>query len=210
MEPCCNYPVTQIESCSHNDKSGGFDCNICLDSVQDPVVTLCGHLYCWPCIYKWLQVDKPTEDPDRLPECPVCKTEISHNTLIPLYGRGKSGNSSQLGLVVPQRPKGKPRVNYRGAYPNHTEPHSYNSLVDSSPSPAFGFAGTTTFYPVIGLFSEMIYSNSESSLYTYHNTYGVATTSSARARRNVMQKERSLSRVCFFLFCCIILCLLLF
>eukprot|EP00592_Proboscia_alata_P005065 CAMPEP_0194375024 /NCGR_PEP_ID=MMETSP0174-20130528/23479_1 /TAXON_ID=216777 /ORGANISM="Proboscia alata, Strain PI-D3" /LENGTH=722 /DNA_ID=CAMNT_0039154947 /DNA_START=111 /DNA_END=2279 /DNA_ORIENTATION=- len=32
-----------------------FDCNICLESVVEPVVTLCGHLYCWPCLYKWLE-----------------------------------------------------------------------------------------------------------------------------------------------------------
>jgi len=39
---------------SNRNGSSGFDCNICLENVQDPVVTLCGHLYCWPCIYKWL------------------------------------------------------------------------------------------------------------------------------------------------------------
>ncbi|CAH8279553.1 unnamed protein product [Arabidopsis lyrata] len=29
-------------------ESGCFDCNICLETAHDPVVTLCGHLYCWP------------------------------------------------------------------------------------------------------------------------------------------------------------------
>jgi|TARA_B110000977_G_scaffold188631_1_gene257137 E3 ubiquitin-protein ligase RNF5 len=29
-----------------------FECNICLELASDPVVTQCGHLYCWPCIYK--------------------------------------------------------------------------------------------------------------------------------------------------------------
>ena len=32
-----------------------FDCNICLETVKEPVVTRCGHLYCWPCLYKWLE-----------------------------------------------------------------------------------------------------------------------------------------------------------
>jgi RING-type zinc-finger len=29
-----------------------FDCNICLDMPGDPVVTACGHLYCWSCLYR--------------------------------------------------------------------------------------------------------------------------------------------------------------
>lgn len=29
-----------------------FECNVCLEPLQDPVCTLCGHLYCWPCLYR--------------------------------------------------------------------------------------------------------------------------------------------------------------
>ncbi|KAL3763623.1 hypothetical protein ACHAW5_001045 [Stephanodiscus triporus] len=33
-----------------------FLCSICLDIVSDePVVTRCGHLYCWSCLYTWLE-----------------------------------------------------------------------------------------------------------------------------------------------------------
>jgi hypothetical protein len=36
-----------------DDGAGGaFDCNICYDVTREPVVTLCGHLYCWPCLYR--------------------------------------------------------------------------------------------------------------------------------------------------------------
>lgn len=35
------------------DATGGaFDCNVCYDVAREPVVTLCGHLYCWPCLYR--------------------------------------------------------------------------------------------------------------------------------------------------------------
>lgn len=47
-----------------------FDCHICFDSPNDPVVTPCGHLYCWSCIYKWM-VAHP-----ECPSCPLCKSSI--------------------------------------------------------------------------------------------------------------------------------------
>ncbi|XP_073026365.1 E3 ubiquitin-protein ligase RMA3-like isoform X3 [Primulina eburnea] len=91
--------------------NGCFDCNICLDSSNDPVVTLCGHLYCWPCLYKWLQVQNTSPDSDGQPKCPVCKSYISTSSVVPLYGRGTSSASkfearktSQLDLAIPQRP----------------------------------------------------------------------------------------------------------
>ncbi|CAI9767106.1 unnamed protein product [Fraxinus pennsylvanica] len=33
-----------------NPDAGHFECNICFDLVQDPIVTRCGHLFCWPCL----------------------------------------------------------------------------------------------------------------------------------------------------------------
>ena len=35
--------------------SSPFDCNICLEALNEPVVTQCGHLYCWPCLYTWIK-----------------------------------------------------------------------------------------------------------------------------------------------------------
>ncbi len=32
--------------------SHAVQCNICLELARDPVVTLCGHLYCWPCLFR--------------------------------------------------------------------------------------------------------------------------------------------------------------
>jgi E3 ubiquitin-protein ligase RNF5 len=36
-----------------DDPACVFECNICLELASEPVVTLCGHLYCWPCLYRW-------------------------------------------------------------------------------------------------------------------------------------------------------------
>lgn len=35
-----------------DDEGGSYDCNVCYDTAREPVVTLCGHLYCWPCLYR--------------------------------------------------------------------------------------------------------------------------------------------------------------
>lgn len=255
MEPYIQHPVRQNEACQEEfsklkptsagtsglegNSSGGFDCNICLDLVQDPVVTFCGHLYCWPCIYRWIHSRRVASEecPDQKPQCPVCKADISLNTLIPLYGRGQSGkpsdgNGTEVGPVIPRRPNGPAcgvhtlitatastsshpaQQNHRiQGYP-HQQVHPYYSFGDYPASPAFSFAGTTTFHPMIGMFGEMIcarfFGNSHTTLYEYPDTYSAATRSSARARRHVMQVDRSLSRVSFFLCCCVILCLLSF
>lgn len=61
-----------------------FECNVCFDVPRDPVVTPCGHLYCWSCLYKWMKVDLES------PQCPVCKACIAKSTVIPIYGRGRT------------------------------------------------------------------------------------------------------------------------
>lgn len=63
------------------------ECNICLDTASSPVVTFCGHLFCWPCLYRWLRSGHSV--------CPVCKAGVSRETVIPLYGRGDGGSSSR-------------------------------------------------------------------------------------------------------------------
>ena len=52
-----------------------FICNICYEHVEnrDPVVTQCGHLYCWSCIYRWISTNHQT--------CPVCKAGTTRGML---------------------------------------------------------------------------------------------------------------------------------
>ncbi|KAL7000377.1 RING-type E3 ubiquitin transferase [Sarracenia purpurea var. burkii] len=204
---------------SENDPSGGFDCNICLDLVQDPVVTLCGHLYCWPCIYKWIhfQTVSVEKKPDhQLPQCPVCKAEVSQSTLVPLYGRGHSAKSSKgkaphLGIIVPQRPPSP------GCGLSHTDSRLAQQFPNRSnlQRDLGGMMPTNVSGPMSGMFGEMIYArifgNSETTTtYSYPNSYHLAGSNTPRVRRHIMQADESLSRVCFFLCCCAVLCLLLF
>ncbi|XP_058086464.1 uncharacterized protein LOC131233692 [Magnolia sinica] len=88
--------------------AANFECNVCLDMARDPVVTSCGHLFCWPCLYQRLHVHCDHK------ECPVCKGEVTESNITPIYGRGstetaakkKGGEDGDSSLKVPPRPHG--------------------------------------------------------------------------------------------------------
>ncbi|CAN4110450.1 unnamed protein product [Withania somnifera] len=88
-----------------DDGGGGsfFDCNICLDMAKEPILTCCGHLYCWSCFYQLPYVDSTTK------ECPVCKGEVADGNVTPIYGNGDSESITELesGLKIPPRPKAR-------------------------------------------------------------------------------------------------------
>ncbi|KAI7747341.1 hypothetical protein M8C21_019369, partial [Ambrosia artemisiifolia] len=90
---------------SNSGDASDFECNICFDLAQDPIVTLCGHLFCWPCLYKWLHLHSHSQ------ECPVCKAQIEEEKLVPLYGRGKDSTHRRSrpdpSDEIPHRPTGQ-------------------------------------------------------------------------------------------------------
>ncbi|KAM3409409.1 hypothetical protein ACQJBY_001999 [Aegilops geniculata] len=77
--------------------AANFECNVCFDMADDPVVTKCGHLFCWDCLYQWLHVHSNHR------ECPVCKGQVADDAIIPIYGRGGSAASVH---AAPPRPTG--------------------------------------------------------------------------------------------------------
>lgn len=127
--------------------SGSFECNICLELAQDPVVTLCGHLFCWPCLYEWLHVHAHS------PECPVCKAVVEEEKLVPLYGRGKSSVHPRLRSVaviqIPSRPAGqRPVTSPQPDHHNHYQ-HPNPWFFGGAPV-AGGRWGNYTFSAAIG------------------------------------------------------------
>lgn len=109
-----------------SSQDGNFECNICLDSAKDAVVSYCGHLFCWPCLHQWLET-RPNRQ-----VCPVCKAAISKEKVIPLYGRGSSKQDPRDKL--PPRPPGQ-----------RTEPEN-----NPGTFPAFGF-GDGGFHMSFGI-----------------------------------------------------------
>ena len=224
---------------SDND-SGYFECNICLDSAHDPVVTLCGHLYCWPCIYKWLHVKTSSPDASQQqPSCPVCKADISPNSLVPLYGRGPSTSESKskkdpADVVIPRRPLPS-ELNTVNANTSPQNRQLHSNFFNPQPQsfqhqqyfhdPHGGYAALTSsnlggtvmtgfLNPMLGMFNEMVFTRnfgtSITNMFARPYTNPLMGSNSPRMRRQEMQLDKSLNRVSIFFLCCIILCLLLF
>ncbi|ESO06677.1 hypothetical protein HELRODRAFT_188445 [Helobdella robusta] len=110
-----------------SNTSGAFECNICLDTARDAVVSMCGHLFCWPCLHQWLET-RPSRK-----TCPVCKAGISKSKVIPLYGRGNTNHQDPRDKVPP-RPQGQ-----------RSEPENTNSF------PGFGFGEGAGFQMSFGI-----------------------------------------------------------
>ncbi|PSS13792.1 E3 ubiquitin-protein like [Actinidia chinensis var. chinensis] len=91
------------EEKGNGEEGSLFDCNICLDLARNPVVTCCGHLFCWPCLYRWLHVHSDAK------ECPVCKGKVAIKNLTPIYGRGNSIHEPEEDptLKIPARPQAR-------------------------------------------------------------------------------------------------------
>lgn len=48
-------------------------CILCLEQRHNTCATICGHLFCWPCIMDWL---------DQKEECPVCREPMKKSTVV--------------------------------------------------------------------------------------------------------------------------------
>ena len=76
-----------------------FECTICLETAKEPILTKCGHMFCWPCIYNWL------DSKEGKTKCPNCKNEITIHDLIPVYSSNESQENTNRFKKIPKRPK---------------------------------------------------------------------------------------------------------
>jgi E3 ubiquitin-protein ligase RNF5 len=76
-----------------NDK---WTCPICFDRLTEPVVTSCGHIFCWPCISEWLR---------RSSACPTCSGHVDADHLISVHGRGRAADLRRPPPLVIELPR---------------------------------------------------------------------------------------------------------
>ncbi|KAF9398479.1 hypothetical protein BGX21_007745 [Mortierella sp. AD011] len=92
-------PLGTKTTTMESEQNAEFSCNICFDTSVSPVLTLCGHLFCWSCLHQWLDSQRQN------PTCPVCKAGCEQNKVIPIYGRGKEQVDPRS--TAPKRPAGQ-------------------------------------------------------------------------------------------------------
>lgn len=75
-----NIDVIKHNIIKENNKLDGnnkmfinFECLLCLESVEKPTTTLCGHVFCWKCITEYLQEN---------PKCPKCRSQNFFNQVL--------------------------------------------------------------------------------------------------------------------------------
>jgi hypothetical protein len=84
--------------------AASFTCTVCLDTAKEPVVTKCGHLFCWPCLYRWAETYAGT-GAHGVVACPVCKGGIDvhrQGDVIPLRGTTDEAHDAQPASSGPQ------------------------------------------------------------------------------------------------------------
>merc|ERR1711936_382339 len=91
---------SEDKKCDDDSATRAFECNICLDTASDAVISMCGHLFCWPCLHQWLETRPQRQI------CPVCKAGIGRDKVVPLYGRD-GDNKDPRDKPIPPRPRGQ-------------------------------------------------------------------------------------------------------
>ena len=132
------------------EKGTNFECTICLETAKEPVLTKCGHMFCWPCIYNWL------DSKGGRAKCPNCKNQITKDDLIPVYANDENKENTNRFKNIPKRPKAERNPN--SAYDDNNSQNFFNF--------SFGSFGLGGFFPFMMNFNN---NNSQYQNENYNN-----------------------------------------
>jgi E3 ubiquitin-protein ligase RNF5 len=81
---------TGMQHCGRRDRaSRRYMCNICYGTPTNPVLTQCGHLFCWECIYVWSQSVGGCRF------CPTCRSRMELGEVIPMASNKSTPKKSK-------------------------------------------------------------------------------------------------------------------
>ncbi|ETN62049.1 peroxin 10 [Anopheles darlingi] len=78
MQDKVTVPARASGRTENSDSSSGTPqskCALCMDKIQEVSVAQCGHLFCWQCIFSWL---------DQRQVCPICRDTIKKSRIVRL------------------------------------------------------------------------------------------------------------------------------
>merc|ERR1719247_3709448 len=126
-----------------------FECNICLEQANEPVVTRCGHLFCWSCLHQWLNTPRRSLVHGGLQPgtgsslCPVCKSAVTQQNVTPIYARGGSADPRSSNPSLPLRPPGE-RLEPESPPPEMADAFAYGGTAR-----AYSFSSGYGQFPVV-------------------------------------------------------------
>eukprot|EP00434_Breviolum_minutum_P045925 symbB.v1.2.041286.t1/scaffold8016.1/size8171/1 len=150
-----------------------FECNICLEQASEPVVTRCGHLFCWACLHQWLNAATAAEEavasyridlfcPNFLTEahrstqmspsssrgktasaCPICKASVTIQNVIPVYTRSNQSDPRNSYPNLPSRPPGE------RPEPEPASVLALQAFQNGGIPESYGYTSGQGFFPVI-------------------------------------------------------------
>lgn len=76
-----------------------YACNSCQEVARGAVITICGHIFCWACLWPLLaNIEEP--------KCPRCESHlVVQNDIVPMFGSPDDGDNVAEPGAVP-RPSG--------------------------------------------------------------------------------------------------------
>lgn len=103
LHSCCTSPTNPAKGADGLERHPGcfLECTICFEAPDNPVVTFCGHLFCYACLSNWLRIQNKRR------QCPVCKNPVSK--VVRILGQGPPIDFPHLESAesgcIPARPK---------------------------------------------------------------------------------------------------------
>ena len=136
-------------------RMANFECNICLEQAFEPVVTRCGHLFCWACLHQWLSAPIAEDAMSRLSSpsssnrkanssaCPICKASVTIQNVIPVYTRSQQTDPRNSYPNLPSRPPGE------RPEPEPASVLALQAFQNGGLPESYGYTSSFGFFPVI-------------------------------------------------------------